>query len=200
MKNQEALQHTNRRALLKLTGLGVLGRLIGNVLSHRTVCMLACITIFITICAPKISTAQQQAVTIDIPFELTQAKIVYNIAHATFTASDSPEGLFFLGLTAKTIHDIGAKADLRAVFSAGAGYLLLNDELYNRVRRISTSNPHKGTIKALMDQGVQFEMCGATMKTYGWSNKDLLAGIKVNSGANTRVTQLVQQGFVQFQY
>lgn len=36
MKNQETVQHTNRRAVLKLTGLGVLGGLIANIFSPRT--------------------------------------------------------------------------------------------------------------------------------------------------------------------
>jgi hypothetical protein len=43
------------------------------------------------------------------------------------------------------------------------------------------------------------EECGKTMADNGWVNADMLPGVKVNTGANFRVVQLVQQGFVQIQ-
>ena len=48
----------------------------------------------------------------------------------------------------------------------------------------------------LMTRGVQVELCGATAKAHHWGNADLLPGIKVNTDAMARTTQLVQQGFV----
>ena len=38
-----------------------------------------------------------------------------------------------------------------------------------------------------------------TMRDKGWTNADLLPGAKVNSGANFRIVELVQEGFVQIQ-
>ena len=38
-----------------------------------------------------------------------------------------------------------------------------------------------------------------TMADNGWVNADMLPGVKINTGANFRVVQLVQQGFVQIQ-
>jgi intracellular sulfur oxidation DsrE/DsrF family protein len=47
-----------------------------------------------------------------------------------------------------------------------------------------------------MKRGVQIELCGATAKAHKWGNSDLLPGIKVNTDAMARTTQLVQEGFV----
>jgi intracellular sulfur oxidation DsrE/DsrF family protein len=48
-----------------------------------------------------------------------------------------------------------------------------------------------------MKQGVQVELCGATATVHHWENADLLAGIKVNTDAMARMSQLTQEGFVQ---
>jgi intracellular sulfur oxidation DsrE/DsrF family protein len=48
----------------------------------------------------------------------------------------------------------------------------------------------------LQKRGVQIELCGATAKAHHWGNANLLPGIKVNTDAVARTTQLVQQGFV----
>jgi hypothetical protein len=45
-----------------------------------------------------------------------------------------------------------------------------------------------------MKRGVHFELCGATAKIHNWGNED--PGIKINTDAMARMTQLVQEGFV----
>jgi len=45
-------------------------------------------------------------------------------------------------------------------------------------------------------RGVQVELCGATAKAHGWGNADVIPGIKINTDAMARTTQLVQEGFV----
>jgi len=47
----------------------------------------------------------------------------------------------------------------------------------------------------LMKQGIQIELCGATAAANHWINKDLLPGVKVNTNAMVRVTELEQKGF-----
>ena len=51
-------------------------------------------------------------------------------------------------------------------------------------------------IADLQKRGVQVELCGATARAHNWGNADLLPGIKVNTDAMARTTQLVQCGFV----
>ena len=46
-----------------------------------------------------------------------------------------------------------------------------------------------------MEQGVQIELCGATAAANHWGSADLLAGVKVNTDAMARVTELEQKGF-----
>src|SRR5262249_4348697 len=58
-----------------------------------------------------------------------------------------------------------------------------------------TGNPYGKLIDGLMKQGIQIELCGATAAANHWANKDLLPGVKVNTNAMVRVTQLEQQGF-----
>jgi intracellular sulfur oxidation DsrE/DsrF family protein len=72
----------------------------------------------------------------------------------------------------------------------------LNDDAYNAERNIATGNPYKGLVAELMKRGVQIELCGATARVHNWGNADLLPGVKVNTDAMARTTQLVQKGFV----
>ena len=72
---------------------------------------------------------------------------------------------------------------------------LLNDETYNVGRRMKSGNPYAELIGELMKKGVQFELCGATAAANHWGNADLLPGVKVNTDAMVRITQLEQQGY-----
>ena len=74
--------------------------------------------------------------------------------------------------------------------------MTLNDSAYNAERNIATGNPYKELVADLMKRGVQIELCGATAKIHNWGNVDLLLGVKVNTDAMARTTQLVQEGFV----
>jgi intracellular sulfur oxidation DsrE/DsrF family protein len=72
----------------------------------------------------------------------------------------------------------------------------LHDVAYNADRNIATGNPYKDLVADLMKRGVRVELCGATAKVHTWGSADLLPGIKVNTDAMARTTQLVQEGFV----
>jgi len=73
---------------------------------------------------------------------------------------------------------------------------MLHDDSYNADRNIRTGNPYKELVGDLMKRGVKIELCGATAKAHNWGNDDLLPGIKINTDAMARTTQLVQEGFV----
>jgi intracellular sulfur oxidation DsrE/DsrF family protein len=59
-----------------------------------------------------------------------------------------------------------------------------------------TVDSYKKLVTDLMERGVQVELCGATAKVHGWGNADTTPGIKVNTDAMARTTQLLQEGFV----
>ncbi len=135
---------------------------------------------------------------IDVPVALKQAKVVFNMDHAAFSG-DTPVGLTHMTLMVNRFKQIGTRWSMVAVFHGDAGYMLLNDATYNAVRKTGTGNPYKGMVETLIKEGVQIEECAVTMKGNKWTNDNLLPGVKVNSGADGRIIQLVQQGYVMLQ-
>jgi intracellular sulfur oxidation DsrE/DsrF family protein len=141
-----------------------------------------------------------QALHIDIPVKLEKANVVFDIGHLVLNG-DVP---FFIGdmdLLATDLKDWNVKGEIVAVFHGDAAYLVLNDDSYNANRHVQTGHPvHTGNpygklIEGLMQQGIQIELCGATALANHWVNKDLLSGVKVNTNAMVRVTELEQKGF-----
>lgn len=147
---------------------------------------------------PFAAEARSDGIVIDIPVKLAEARIVFNLDHPVFEG-DEPTGLQFLKVMTARFGEDGTKADIVAIFHGDAGYMLLDDDAYDRVRNWQGGNPYKDQILALMKAGVAFEECGETMKAAGWTNADLISGAKVNTGANFRIVELVQNGFVQIQ-
>jgi intracellular sulfur oxidation DsrE/DsrF family protein len=109
---------------------------------------------------------------------------------------DLPASIFHMQLITNDVADWKAKSEVIAVFHTNAGHVTLHDKAYDVDRNIATGNPYKNLIADLMKRGVQIELCGATARVHGWGNMDLLPGIKVNTDAMSRTTQLVQEGFV----
>jgi intracellular sulfur oxidation DsrE/DsrF family protein len=133
---------------------------------------------------------------IDIPVRLTDLRIAFSIADLAFEG-DLPASIFHLQLITNDISDWKAKAQVIAVFHTNAGHVTLNDDAYNTERMVATGNPYKGLVAELMKRGVQVELCGATATAHKWGNDDLLPEIKINTDAMARMSQLVQEGFVQ---
>jgi intracellular sulfur oxidation DsrE/DsrF family protein len=132
---------------------------------------------------------------IDIPVKLDDVKAVFSVASLSFEG-DLPASLFHMGLITGDIADWGATSEVVVVFHTNAGHVTLDDEAYNADRNIQTGNPYKELVANLQTRGVQVELCGATAKVHHYGNEDLLPGIKINTDAMARTTQLVQQGFV----
>ena len=139
--------------------------------------------------------AQKKALHIDIPVNLAEVKVVFSIASLSFEG-DLPASLFHLQLIVNDISDWNAKSRVVGVFHTNAGHVALHDQSYNTDRNITTGNPYKKLVTDLMERGAQIELCGATAKAHGWGNADIIPGIKVNTDAMARTTQLVQEGFV----
>ena len=135
---------------------------------------------------------------IDIPVVLKDAKIVFNMNQLSF-AGDQPVGLTHMKILTQRFKADATKWQMIAVFHGPAGFMLLNDAAYNKVRRTERGNPYKDLIAELQREGILFEECGQTAKTNNWTNADFLPGVKVNAGANLRLVELVQSGFAQLQ-
>ena len=142
--------------------------------------------------------ADRGGVTIDIPANIKEAKVVLNISRPAFEG-DEPAALSYIRVMTSRFQQDGIKADIVAVFHGASGYMLLDDETYNRVRKWPDGNPYKKQIAEFQKLGVRFEECGKTMVDNHWINGDMLPGVKINAGANFRVIELVQQGYAQLQ-
>ena len=139
--------------------------------------------------------ASEKPLHIDIPLKLADVKVVFSVGALAFEG-DLPASMFHLQLIENDIADWNAKSQVVAVFHTNVGHVTLHDIAYNADRNIATGNPYKELVADLMKRGVQIELCGATAKAHKWGNSDLLPGIKVNTDAMARTTQLVQEGFV----
>jgi intracellular sulfur oxidation DsrE/DsrF family protein len=139
--------------------------------------------------------AQNPILNIDIPVRLKEVNNVFSIAALSFEG-DLPASLFHLGLIMDDIAAWKAKSHIVVVFHTNAGHAALIDEVYNKDRNISTGNPCRGLVQDLMARGVCVELCGATAQAHGWGNADTISGIKINTDAMARTTELVQEGYV----
>jgi len=148
--------------------------------------------------SPSAQTAPPPALRIDIPVVLKEAKVVFNMDHLAF-AGELPIGLGYMKVMSTEFAAAKVPWSITSIFHGAAGYMMLNDAAYDRVRKTATGNPYKDMVAQLQAAGVRFEECGQTARDNGWVNADLLPGVLVNSGANFRIVQLVQDGFVQIQ-
>ncbi len=133
---------------------------------------------------------------IDIPVQLAEVKVAFSIAALAFEG-DLPASIFHLQLITTDAANWNAKAQVIAVFHTNAGHVTLHDDAYNAERMIATGNPYTELVADLMKRGVQVELCGATATVHKWGNADLLPGVKVNTDAMARMSQLAQEGFVE---
>jgi intracellular sulfur oxidation DsrE/DsrF family protein len=154
--------------------------------------------LLVSVLAVSARPAQAQEIRIDIPVVLKEAKVVFNLDHLVFEG-DEPTGLQFLKVMVPYFKRNATKATVVAIFHGDAGYMLLDDAAFNRVRNWQGGNPYKDQIAAFVRDGVQVEECGETMALRRWSNAELLPNVKVITGANYRIIQLVQDGYVQLQ-
>jgi uncharacterized protein len=146
--------------------------------------------------ASATNTVESEGIRIDVPVRLSEARVVFNLDHLAFDG-DQPIGLQFMNVMVERFRSSPVKWQIVAIFHGPNGYMALADASYDRVRYGKHGNPYRDQIAALQAAGVQIEMCAETMKLHGWRNADLLPNVKVNTAANFRLIELIQQGFVE---
>lgn len=147
---------------------------------------------------PATEPAAADTLRIDLPVTLKEARVVFNLDHLAFEG-DNPTGLNYMTAVLQDFALNKTNQKMVAIFHGEAGYMALDDVRYNAVRHTPRGNPYQALIKALQDQGVQFELCAVTARGNGWTNADLLPGVKVVTAANLRIMELVQDGYIQIQ-
>ena len=169
-------------------------------------------------------------VCIDEPVDLKKENVVFNLDSAATTDGGSgtnwppsgvngtsfPIGLrhmwMLLSVNAKNIQEQALNPknfNAIGVFHGPIAKWALSDAWWI-AHGNPNGNPYKNWINLVMSFkqnvgiNVQLEICGATMRGNGWTNADLLPGIKVNQGAIGRIMDLqenqhysyIQEGFV----
>jgi intracellular sulfur oxidation DsrE/DsrF family protein len=156
--------------------------------------LLCCSTLAAVYAAISANAAQEQPLHVDIPTVLEKGNVVVDMGHLVFNG-DVPFALGDINLLASDFREWNTKGQIVVIFHGDAAYLVLNDDTYDDDRHASTGNRFKDALNGLMQKGVQLELCGATAKANHWGNANLLPGVKVNTNAMVRLTQLEQQGY-----
>jgi intracellular sulfur oxidation DsrE/DsrF family protein len=136
----------------------------------------------------------EQTLHIDVPVKLEKAKIVVDAGNLVLNGT-MPFVLADMHVLASDYSEDRTRGEIIIVFHGNAAPLVLNDDSYNADHHVQTGNPYGKLVTALMKQGVQIELCGATAAANHWGNANLLPGVKVNTDAMVRVTELQQKGF-----
>jgi intracellular sulfur oxidation DsrE/DsrF family protein len=160
---------------------------------NRWFLALSVMCLFISLIAVRGQDRAEHPLQIDVPVKLEKGNVVVDIGHAVYVG-DMPFVFGDLNLLAA---DLNGKPDTHivAVLHGDAAYFILNDAAYNANRHVTTGNPFAKLIAGWMSRGIQVELCGATAQANHWGNADLLPGVKVDTNAMVRVTQLEQQGY-----
>ena len=135
---------------------------------------------------------------IDNVVEPPAAKVVMNMDHDALS-DKLPTGLYYMELILSHYGRTESGVQMVALFHDKGGYMILNDDAFNRFRHTGTGNPWKAKIADLQKAGVAFELCSFTAYNNGWVNADLLPGVKVDNDVLLRLISLSQQGYVQIQ-
>ncbi len=144
----------------------------------------------------SIAAKSEAVLHIDIPIKFEKANVVFNVDHVAM-AKDWPIVLDHIKILATDFKNLDAKGNIIAIFHTSAGYLVLDDKAYDASQHVKTGNPYKQFLVDLMKQGIQLELCGATAKGNHWVNADLIPGVKINTDAMGRLTQLGLEGYIQ---
>ena len=93
-------------------------------------------------------------------------------------------------------------ADLHvvAVVHGEAAYWMLKDGTYAAFVEDEDKNSNRTLISELLQMGVALEVCGATLKEYGWTKDDTLPGVKIVPNAYPRIVDLQLQGYAYIRF
>ncbi len=116
-------------------------------------------------------------------FSAEKQKVVYHVA-------DAEKVQFALGNIRNHIQGVGGPENVEIVLvvHGPAGKMFQDIEATDQVRDM---------VKSLQGDGVQFDMCGNTMRAQDVELNDLLPGfVRVDQGGVVRIAELQQQGYI----
>lgn len=86
--------------------------------------------------------------------------------------------------------------DIVVVGHFAGGRFLLSDEAYNRTYGVTTGNPTRTAVQALLQHGITFVMCQNTMRANHWVTTDLIPGVQEAPAGVVALTDYGMRGWV----
>lgn len=142
--------------------------------------------------------ARRERLRVDLPVRLAKADVVFDLAPAR-KMRGKPMGLMAMKGLAEQFKKDGTPHSLVGVFYGKSGAWVLRNEAYNRLKGVTTGNPHRKLVKKLEKLGVQLDVCAVWMHRMHLTHTDLLHGVKTTNNAYLRIIQLQQRGYVKME-
>jgi len=167
------------------------------------------------VAASIIKGVANNSVCIDVPVNLNNEKVFFNLDSAVTTdgtAAGAPVGIRHMWMLANAnafrITKLGldpAGYSMIGLFHGDAATWALSNAWWIANVPGATGNPYGPWIDKLLAMkstgiSIQLELCGTTMFGKGWTNADVYPGIIVNQGAIGRIIDLqINQGYAYVQ-
>lgn len=97
------------------------------------------------------------------------------------------------GIYGLTLGENGYQIVVIAHFAGGRW--LLTDDAYNRTYGVTTGNPSRHTVEALLAKGIPMIMCQNTMRGNNWVTSDLIPGVQEVPGGVTALADYSAGGW-----
>lgn len=125
-------------------------------------------------------------------------RAVYNI-HSDNKSAGVNKGLYYARGLIEAFKKQGVKPaqlDLHLVVHGSAAKSLLIDDTYQMANDDPFAvNPNANIVEELIDLGVSIEICHSAMKSYGWTEKDVLPDVLIVHDGYTRLIKLQNDGY-----
>ncbi len=103
------------------------------------------------------------------------------------------EGYRSMGTSPADLHIV-------AVVHGEAAYWMLKDGAYTAYAKTEGKNPNRALVNQLLEMGIVLEVCDQTIKSHGWTEDDILSGVKIVPNAYPRIIDLELQGYAYIRF
>ncbi len=130
-------------------------------------------------------------------------RVVYDVEDNVIEAGIG-KALYYVRGLLQAYRALGVKSGqihVSVVVHGAAAYWLLKTGAYQKaVGDPFTFNPNEGIVQDLVGRGVSIELCRATMKARGWTQSDVLPGVRIVHDGYTRIIDLENRGYAYIRF
>jgi intracellular sulfur oxidation DsrE/DsrF family protein len=145
-------------------------------------------------------TTQQNIINIE---QRENISVVYDVKDDDWEAGVG-KALYYVRGLLESYKSMGISRDklhISVVMHGPTAYWLLNDTAYQkRSDDPFDYNSNEQIVRELLAHGVSVEICNASMKAKGWTEKNLLPGVTIVHDAYTRFIDLQHRGYAYIRF